>query len=1610
MKNLKKTVVMRAMCAFLTVVMLCTDTGVTVYATEGAEEKGLEGAVEDISTGDIQPEDGHTGELPKENEQTEDSLTKEGEKEGSSAEEMPVKGETANENISEEDTEAEESVSGNGLEDVKENLISTVMATGDNAIASGEYKENGNDITWVIDADGKLTVEGTGDFSDDYDFDRAPWYNDRDSIKYAEVNIIGMTNADYMFYNCKNLIELDFNHFDTSNITTMSWMFSGCEELANLDLSDFNTSAVTDMGGMFSGCKGLTSLDLSHFDTGSVTTMSWMFSDCVGLTSLDLSHFDTSGVTNMSLMFWGSEGLTSVNLSQLSTSSVTNMAYMFYGCKRLKSLDLSHFDTSGVTDMEYMFYECSSLTTLDVRGFDTSRVTGMKYMFYGCKNLTSLDLSYFDTSNVRNMVYMFRDCEGLTSLDISRFNTSSVTDMSNMFESCKGLTSLDLSHFNTSGVIDMSDMFSHCESLTSLDLNNWDTGKVTDMMNMFWECKGLTNLDINHFDTSSVTIMGDMFCDCEGLTSLDLNNWDTSKVIDMGSMFHGCKGLTSLDISHFDTSSVADMVNMFLDCEGLTSLDLNNWNTGKVTDMTGMFWGCKGLTRLDLSHFDTSSVTDMNSMFSDCEGLTSLDLSSFDTGSVTDMTCMFYNCSNLTSLDLSRFNTSSVTDMSMFGGNVKLKTIRTPYNVKVAVKLPTDFWYQTWYQTDGTQITELPQNLNHSILIRRNKIPVFSAIEATKVKINYACDDTINTDDLTVFYYDVDGMAHQLESSDYITDVDKIDMSTSGEKILTITYNDGNNILTDTIKLTVTDEKPDEPPVLPIAVAVPTANPESGRQLTAGSKVTLTCETAEATIYYTIGSSEKELADPTEKSTRYTEPITINGDVYIKTVAIKGDIRSKTVTLHYTVADASGKVLKPYAIPGQGAVESGTRVELKSNTPDAMIYYVTGKNADMLGAVPVDNDHKYTGPVEIIGDMVIKAMAVKDGMENSDAATFIYKVKVMLAPPVAEPASGSVDRGSYISLKTDNGVNIYYTMDQSDPTTSGSAELYESMIRVDGDAGSAVVIRAAAEKKGSYSEAVTFTYTISENKAVGLQVMLAGSEEYTYTGSAIKPAVIVCNNGEELTEGTDYTVKYSNNVNAADKDARKAPKITVTGKGNLTKSRSITFTIKPKDIGDEEAVVGGSIVAVNGKTAAPVLFYNNVKMAAKDYVNPNAKKKYSADETITITGKGNFTGTRDIDVRVIEQKDLRKFTVVIDNAALRNNPLVYDGNPKTMDGYFKVYDTKDNKKVNPLKEYNDYTVIYPANNSNAGNVKFTVVGLGQYCGTITKTYTIKPRVVKSETDGYMEVNMNDGDSYPFKNGGVTIPGLKVFCDGEALVFGKDYKVSYSGNKKVCTNNKAKCTISFIGNYKGSKAIVRKFNITPAVIDDVDQISGAVSVAVGDKAYTGKRGPYKSVPYVTVDGALLKASDYKASYYKDPAGKQEINGKTAETSIELTDEEQQTVYVKIEGKGNYVGTLTAQYKVCKPAEGVIDLAKTRVTFVGGNKKEYTGEDIKPEIEVMYKSGKEWKKVDANDIGTYVKVTYINNVNKGKATVMINGSGDKYSGSKTAVFSITPKNMI
>ncbi len=108
----------------------------------------------------------------------------------------------------------------------------------------------------------------------------------------------------YLFYKCKNLEEINFNNFNTSDTTNFVGMFYECESLKSIDVSKFNTSKATTMSYMFFRTKYLKVLDLSSFDTRNVTNFSHMLRDMTRLQELDLSTIDTSNVEDNGLSYF----------------------------------------------------------------------------------------------------------------------------------------------------------------------------------------------------------------------------------------------------------------------------------------------------------------------------------------------------------------------------------------------------------------------------------------------------------------------------------------------------------------------------------------------------------------------------------------------------------------------------------------------------------------------------------------------------------------------------------------------------------------------------------------------------------------------------------------------------------------------------------------------------------------------------------------------------------------------------------------------------------------------------------------------------------------------------------------------------------------------------------------------------------------------------------------------------------------------------------------------------------------------------------------------------------------------------------------------------------
>lgn len=73
------------------------------------------------------------------------------------------------------------------------------------------------------------------------------------------------------------------------------------------------------------------------------------------------------------------------------------------------------------------------------------------------------------------------------------------------------------------------------------------------------------------------------------------------------------------------------------------------------------------------------------------------------------------------------------------------------------------------------------------------------------------------------------------------------------------------------------------------------------------------------------------------------------------------------------------------------------------------------------------------------------------------------------------------------------------------------------------------------------------------------EVTVSSIGNQTYTGSAITPAITVKDGTKTLVNGTDYSVSYSNNVNAG------TATVAITGKGKYSGTKRVTFTIIKKE-------------------------------------------------------------------------------------------------------------------------------------------------------------------------------------------------------------------------------------------------------------------------------------------------------------------------------------------------------------------------------------------------------------------------------------------------------------
>ena len=233
----------------------------------------------------------------------------------------------------------------------------------------------------------------------------------------------------------------------------------------------------------------------------------------------------------------------------------------------------------------------------------------------------------------------------------------------------------------------------------------------------------------------------------------------------------------------------------------------------------------------------------------------------------------------------------------------------------------------------------------------------------------------------------------------------------------------------------------------------------------------------------------------------------------------------------------------------------------------------------------------------------------------------------------------------------------------------------------------------------------------------------------------------------------------------------------------------------------------------------------------------------------------------------------------------------------------EVYDGKEHKWIptvtdkadKKLKAGTDYTVEYSKTDfTNVGTIEVTITGIGNYTGTVKRSYKVTPKeytvTTESATKTYSGTALTAGGK------------VEGIVSGETVEFtttGSQTEVGTSKNTYELVWKSAKATNYTLAKESIGKLTVKAKSIVPDDKDTPESEKTGITVnEPSDSKYDGKE--HKEVLTVTdtkTSKELVVGTDYSVTYSSDL-----VNAVT--------------VKVTVAGLGNYSGSFTKTYKITK----------------------------------------------------------------------------------------------
>ena len=528
--------------------------------------------------------------------------------------------------------------------------------------------------------------------------------------------------------------------------------------------------------------------------------------------------------------------------------------------------------------------------------------------------------------------------------------------------------------------------------------------------------------------------------------------------------------------------------------------------------------------------------------------------------------------------------------------------------------------------------------------------------------------------------------------------------------------------------------------------------------------------------------------------------------------------------------------------------------------------------------ITVTGKGNYTGKFEVTYKILPRKVTLK-----SETASKPYDGTALTKPAVTVSGDGFV-KGEVSDIKANGSVTTVSEGEVTNTITFTKENNYKAgnytIVKDEGK----LSIRAQSINPGTDPEKPNPDYT-------GAKVN--SPSDAVYDGNEHKWIPTVTDKADKkLKAGTDYTVEYlAKNF----KDVGTI-KVVITGKGNYTGTVTRTYKITPKSVtvtaNDKTKVFGETdpklTATVDGTLGNDTVDY---KLSRED---GEAVGKY----TITASGKaeqGNYSVTyvagtltitsQSIDPGTDPEKPNPDYTGAKVNSP---NDAVYDGNEH-------MWSPTVTDKSKTLELGKDYTVEYSTKNfKDVGTIKVTITGIGNYSGTVKRSYKVTPKeytvTTESATKTYSGTALTAGGK------------VEGIVSGETVEFtttGSQTEVGTSKNTYELVWKSAKATNYTLAKESIGKLTVKAKSIVPDDKDTPESEKTGITVSEpSDSKYDGKE--HKEVLTVTdtkTSKELVVGTDYSVTYSSDL-----VNAGT--------------VKVTVAGLGNYSGSFTKTYKITK----------------------------------------------------------------------------------------------